>query len=234
MKRSTYGWFGIGVVGMGTVLLVTDIPGPTAQDTGNPTTTAVTVYGTSSLSMTPSRAVISLGVMNQAASAGAALTANNRVTTRIIHAIEHLGVTASAIATSGLNINPNYNQANPPDVTGYQVTDTLNITVPEHLAGTVIDTGVKSGANQVNGINVSVPQDTRYRRSYRLALHDAASQAAAIAASLHERVAGVKSVTVDTQNPGPIFALSTAAANTPVMPGQQQTALTLKVVYRLR
>jgi hypothetical protein len=220
-------------LGVAALLTVTASPGASASQV--PIKTVVTVYGTGSTAITPTRAQVMLGVFNQASSAQSALSENNRIMDTVIGAVETLGVPKTAIATNGLNINPVYNQSNPPEVTNYQVSDNLTINISVSLVGKVIDRAVAHGANQVNGINFTTAGNAQYRKTYRDALANARAQAQAVASGLGEHVLGATSITVQqNQSSGPLpLVFDAAAAHTPILPGQQQESVTVKVVFEL-
>lgn len=193
----------------------------------------VTVVGSGTVTMTPTTAEISVGVNNQAPEAQLALARNNSLMNQVLTSVQHLGIPASALATTGLNINPVYNQ-NSTQITAYQVSDSLTITTSVSKAGQAVDAAVAAGANQVNGINFTVPAAAEYHAAYRSAVKNAASQADAIATSLGEHVLRVKSVTTVNQaaSPQPFMKLTDAAsAPTPILPGQSTQSLSVKVVY---
>lgn len=236
MNKLIYGGIGVLAAGVGTLALLASAASPVASASQNPIKTSVTVFGTSTVTVTPTKAQVMLGVSNQDSSAQAALASNNQTMNQVIAAVEKLGIPKTAISTGGLGINPVYNQANPPAVTAYQVSDNLTINTTIALSGKVIDHAVAAGANQVNGINFTTPTNTAYEKSYHAALKNARTQALAVASGLDEHLLGTKTVTVETgatQVPQPYFALASAASNTPVLPGQQQESVTLKVVYQL-
>ena len=237
MKSSVYAGLGILVAGLGATALIIGAGSPSAATPTNiRSTTLVTVYGTSATLVTPTTVDVMLGVNTQASSAASALNSNNIAMTRIIDAIEKLGIHQTAIQTSGLNINPQYGQGNPPTVVGYQVSDNVTVDTSVALAGKVIDEGVAQGANQVNGINFTTPGMSAYNRAYLAALKNARSQAATMASAMGEKIRGIKSVTVQSNagsSPIPFAVAASAPARTTVFPGQQQESVTLKVVYRL-
>lgn len=234
MKKFLYGALGILVAGAGTALILKGHP---ANAASSPFKTSITVSGTAVSMVTPNKAQIMLGVTNQAATAAAALSANNTIMAQVTSAMRRLGIPLSDIATSGLSINPNYNQANPPAVTGYQVSDNLTVTTSVGLAGRAIDKAVAAGANQVNGVNFVTPPSSTYRQAYHAALRNARVQSEAVASGIGEHVLGVTSVVIQSQGAPPpqltMFNAAVSAPSTAVYPGQQQESVTLKVVYRL-
>ncbi len=208
--------------------------GGSAVQAAATTPSLVSVYGNGSVSVVPTTAQISVSVNNQGSTAQEALNGNNATANHVIQAEEHQGVAKSAIATAGLNISPVDNQ-NGTQITGYQVTDTLNITTTAAGAGKAVDAAVQAGANQVNGINFTVPNNIVYRTAYKAAMANAQNQASAIAGSMGEKVLGVKSVASVNQNTTPMpYAMSVtgaSAARTPMMPGQSTQSVSVKVVY---
>ena len=209
----------------------------TLAATATPATTTVTVYGTSVANLSPTQASVTIGVTDQQSTAKAALSVNNQKMTTVIKAVESLGIASKDIATSGLNIYPQYGNGNPGPLVGYQVQNQVTITVATSQVGTVLDQAVAAGANQVEGVNFTVaPLSNSYQATYQRALHNALSQAQTLAAALKQKVLGVVSISYGS-NSGSSGQFFNAGASTPsgmpIMPGQQQQTLTLKVVYRL-
>ena len=235
-KKIFYGGIALTVGGVTTALFLIASGSSAASLRGASPKTLVTVYGSATTWVTPTTAQIMLGVENQATLAQTALSQNNQTMNQIIGAIEKLGIPKTAISTNGININPQYNQANPPAVRAYQVSDNLTINASIALAGKVIDKAVAAGANQVNGINFVAPQVSSYQAIYKDALQNAHYQAASIAQGLKENIIGVQSVIAQTGGggaPEPSYLLAQSAPNTPVLGGQQQNTLTLEVIYQL-
>jgi uncharacterized protein YggE len=194
----------------------------------------ITVYGVSQENYVPKDAQVSLGVTTSASTAAQALQANNRIVDQVVAALKPLDIKAGDIATAGLNINPNYNQSNPPAITGYQASDNLTITTTMANLGRVIDTAVAHQANQVNGISFITPPLSAYRTAYDAALHNALVQAGVLKSRLGYRDLTVKSVVVEPQSsPSPMNFAAASAPATPIFPGQQQESLTLKIVFEL-
>ena len=234
MKKSVIGLSAAGAVAVafGIVAVLNSGGSPVEAAAAKPS--LVTVDGNASVSVTPTTAQVNVSINNQGGTAQQALNSNNTTANKVIQAVENLGIAKSAIATQGLNINPVYNQ-NGTAITGYQVSDALDITTKASQAGKAVDAAVQAGANQVDGINFTVPNNIGYQTAYKTAMKNAESQASAIAASMGERVLGVKSVVSVNQNtttPMPYaMAASATAVHTPIMPGQSTQSVSVKVVY---
>ena len=201
--------------------------------------TTTTVVGSSTTLVTPTGAQVSVGFQDNGATATQALARNNAVTARIISRLEALKVPAKDLQTNGFNINPNYGNGSSNVITGYQVSNGVNVTLSHlDMVAQVLDAAVAAGANQVNGVTFTGGAHTAYPTAYRNALRDARAQAQAIATSLNEKIAGVASVTVQNAGgvPPEIFGAmnaAVAAVRTPVLAGQQQVTVSLQVVYKL-
>src|SRR5258708_27756056 len=71
----------------------------------------ITVTGTGTVSGTPDQLVLSMGVQITASSVSTALRQANEAATRAIHSLKAGGVRASDIQTSGLSIQPRYDNS---------------------------------------------------------------------------------------------------------------------------
>jgi uncharacterized protein YggE len=198
--------------------------------------TTVTVQGLANVMATPNQATISLGSQITEKSASNAMKKSATVTQAIITALEKAGVAANDIQTSGLSLNPTYNEAGT-KVTGYQVEDTLTLTTAQVAAvGTLIDDASHAGANLIEGVTFGVSDpSTWYKKAYKLAMADALEQAKAVIAPEKEKVIGIESIT--TANSGSGTTVTSAAATatpTPVLPGETTFSVAVQVVYAVQ
>lgn len=160
-------------------------------DPGAPPRT-LTVTGTGIAKAAPDEADFSTGVVASAPTAGAALAANSRAMNAVISTLKRQGVPDKAIQTSNLSLNPQYqickpNAACPQKIAGYQVSNTVSVTVALDKAGAVLDALVASGANQINGISFSIHDPKPLLAEARAdAVKDAIEKA-----SLYAKAAGV-------------------------------------------
>jgi uncharacterized protein YggE len=204
-------------------------------NTGGPPT--VTLTGTGSAAVTPTGAVATLGIETSAPSAAQALAANNRAMADVVARLARLGLPARDLQTQGLAINPETGSGSPPPITGYQVIDTINVTMPQvDSAGRILDAAVAAGANEIDGISFTGGNvRAAYTVAYRAAVADARTQAQALAAAFHEHVAGVVAVRVPNDNPVTLTyaPMAQAAVGTPVFPGQTSETVSVQVTFRL-
>ena len=99
------------------------------------------------------------------------MRANAAQMDKVMAAIRAAGIAERDIQTSGINLNPQYKYAEnqPPTITGYQASNTVNLKVRDIAKlGKVLDALVASGANQVNGPSFEVDKpDAAYDEARR-------------------------------------------------------------------
>jgi len=214
-----------------------DRPGPVATDG-----TLLSVSAHAEASRVPDIASLSTGVVTQAADANAALKANSAQMSKVVAAIRAAGVAERDVQTSGISIQPQYRYAEnqPPVITGYQASNTVNIKVRDiGKLGEVLDALVASGANQVNGPNFEIDQpEAVYDEARQSALKLAQARAAMYAQSLGLRVRRIVSISEGGgfQPPMPMMkamAMDARMESAPVSPGETTLGASLDVVFEL-
>ena len=175
-------------------------------DQANPRT--LTVAGLGVAKAAPDEASFSTGVVSQASTAGAALAANSKAMAAVIATLKRQGVPDKAIQTSNLSLNPQYqtckpNVACPQKIVGYEVSNTVSVTVGLEKAGAVLDALVASGSNQIDGISFAIHDP---KPLLALARADAVKDAIDKAA-LYAKAAGV--------GLGPILAIQESGSQAP-------------------
>ncbi len=214
---------------------------------------SITVSATGQATYTPNEALVQVSVQAQNTTAEAATQANARTTTKVIDALEGMGISNSSIETQGYSLYANYANCYSsciPSITGYTVSNSLQVNITSSSAktlglkaGEVIDTAVKAGANQVNlyfGATRSL-LDQATTIALKNAIGSADSQAQTIANSLGVSITGVISA---SEGGGyypqsyypyavPYAAVNAAAITTPIIPGTQSFSMTVQVVYSI-
>jgi uncharacterized protein YggE len=144
----------------------------------------LSVIGEGIVRARPDMAVISLGVVSEAESAGAALSANSEQMRRTLAGLEEAGMQSRDIQTSGFNVSPVYSQPPPdydhsrpfrPEIVGYQVTNNVTLRVRDlDRLGTLLDQVVTLGANSISGPTFTVADPTPLEdQARRAAMRDA-------------------------------------------------------------
>ena len=191
----------------------------------------------------PDIAMLSAGVVTQATEADAAMRANAAQMEKVMAAIRAAGIAARDVQTAGVNVHPQYDyrEGSTPKITGYQATNTVNVTVRDiGELGDVLDALVASGANQVHGPSFDIDdKDAVYDEARRAALEKARARAEMYAQALGMRVRRIASISEGGGfgPPRPMMMAMDAAqesrASTPISPGESMLTVNLDIVFEL-
>ena len=212
-----------------------------AQEAPTPTLTA---NGDGTVMVTPNIAVVSLGVATRGETASAALAQNSADLAAAIGAVKAEGVADKDIGTANFSIDPVYEQlpertepdARPARIVGYQVTNTVRVTIRDiGKSGGILDKVVSAGANQVTGIGFDVADRTSSEdAALAAAIVDARRKAALMAEAAGVKLVRILSVSAsEAGGPAPMFARALAASPPPIMPGEQSVSVSATVTYEI-
>ena len=146
------------------------------------------VFGKGVINVKPDAAEVVIGIKTDNLQLEIAQEENAAITTQVISNINKFGVLPRYIQTQNYNIRTNYDYIEGKQVfRGYEVSNNLKVLIRNlELAGEIIDAAVKSGANNVEGINLIVSdQTTYYYEALRLAVTDAQNKARVISDKLN-------------------------------------------------
>jgi uncharacterized protein YggE len=199
----------------------------------------ITVTGTGTVNGTPSQLILSMGVQVNAASVGSALTQANQAVSRVTSVLKAHGVPQADIATSDLNISPNFRGSSQiPD--GYGVTESLNVTLNGlTAAGARISEAVRAGGNTatVDGISLNLTDTSSLlARARAAAVADAKAKATQYAQALGQTLGPIVSITDHTSSaafPLPEAAAGAERSAVPISPGTQQLSVSVTAVYSM-
>jgi uncharacterized protein YggE len=203
----------------------------------------ISVTGTGEVKSKPDMAVINSGVVSEAPTARDALAKNNTAMTAVIEALKKAGIAEQDIQTSNFSVSPQYppnrsNQA--PHITGYQVSNQVTVRV-KSLAklGTILDTLVQVGANQINGIGFDIDQPKPLQNEARkLAVADARAKADLYAVAAHVSLGRVMQISESGGFAGPrpvAYAMDRmAAGSVPIAAGQETLSENVSIVYEIQ
>lgn len=192
----------------------------------------------------PDVATISAGVVTQAADANAAMQANATQMAKVMAAVKAAGIAERDVQTAGISVSPTYRYAEnqPPSITGYQASNTVNAKVRDiGKLGKVLDALVANGANQVNGPNFEIDKpDEAYDEARIAALRKAEARAQTYAKAMGLRVRRVVSISEGGGFRPPVPMMRAMAADavmakaeTAVSPGESTLSASLDVVFEL-
>ncbi len=134
-------------------------PVPTAIVTEG---SGLTVHGHAERKVRPDIAYVEVGVVTQARDSSQAVTDNATHATALMDALKKAGVADKDIQTQSYGVQPQYDYNTSPAVlTGYQVTNTVQVTVRDLArVGKIIDAATQAGGNQVNGVTFDLADRT--------------------------------------------------------------------------
>ena len=249
-NRSTAGWMSIAAVA---ALAVGLLAGPalaaviaprsnlvTTSAADQPAEHTISVAGSGKVTVIPDMGTIRLGVVVERKTAKDAREAAAAAMTRVVDAVRKLGIADKDIATANVSLNPVYDYPNnaAPKIRGYQLNNTITITVRDLAKiSDVLDDGVAAGANSVDGISFDVADRAAAEAQAReAAVKDAKAKADTLANGLGVRITGVASVSESVSTPvwyGPYPSAMAGdkAAETPVLPGSTDVVISVQVSF---
>lgn len=193
----------------------------------------------------PDVATIRAGVVAQAPTAAAALADDAARMARVLAAIRRAGVAPRDVQTANVSLSPQYRYADgkPPEITGYQASNSVAIRFRDIArSGAILDALVGEGANQIDGPNLGIDQPEAALDEARA---DAVKRARA-RAELYARAAGLSVARIvsmseggqnDGGSPPAVYyarAMKADAAPTQIAAGETAVTATLSVRFLLK
>lgn len=210
----------------------------------------IVVTGNGESTAVPDLAIVRLGATVQAPEANVAQAKVNEIMQSALDAMEKLNIPKRFLKTSRLSLSPVYGNMRPdpadesrgPKITGYRANNTIEVTLEDiDRVGKVIDTGIKAGANELQGVSFSLKNDLAQRsEALTEAAKEAQTKAEVIAKALSLRLGSVSEVNesgvrVMPQNEyfgGARMAMA-GAVQTPVQPGEIKVQASVTVHYQI-
>ena len=195
--------------------------------------TVITVTGSGTVDATPDQASFDFGVTTNGATAAEALNRNSSQAQAIVDALEKSGVDASDIQTTQVSLWPQ-TSTDGREITGYQASNSVQVTAALGKSGALVDAAVAAGANNVDGPNLdTADKSSLYDQALKQALGDAKDKAQAIAAGAGLTLNSVVTVREggDVSQPLPMFDTATAAKAVPIEAGTQHVQASVTVTY---
>lgn len=192
----------------------------------------------------PDVAIITAGVVTQAADAAGAMKENAARADRVIAALKRAGVADRDIQTANISLQPQYRYADKeaPVITGYQASNNVTVRFRDiGKSGAILDALVKEGANQISGPNLTLDKPEAALDEARIA----AMKIARARAELYAKATGLRVKRIisisegggDFPAPPPIVMMErasfAAAPASKVVPGEQRVSITLSVRFEL-
>ncbi|MDU0201172.1 MULTISPECIES: SIMPL domain-containing protein [Paenibacillus] len=210
----------------------------TASPSYSKHSSTIEVLGEGTVTATPNRAVVDLGVVTDGPNLQAIQAENAKAISNIIQSVMSLNIPREKIQTQDYRIEIVYDYVDGKQIfRGYKITHLLRITT-DHVdqTGKLVDTAVANGANQVTSIQFTIAHPEFYEnQALSVAIQHARQKAYTIANTLGVTLGAIPSQVQESPRPaGPIPYMATAkfaasAVETPIEPGQ----LTIKAAVRV-
>lgn len=206
--------------------------------------TRLDISATGEVTRVPDLAIISAGVQTLQPTATAAIDENATRMERVRAALKRAGIADRDIQTSSINLNPEYRYAEnqPPVLTGYRASNTVNVKFRDlKRSGAILDALVREGANQLNGPSLTIDQpEAAYDEARVKAIAVGQRRAELYARALGKRVVRILSISESGASfPGPMpvaYARDSAmsVAKTEISPGTQELQVNVSMSFELQ
>ncbi len=212
----------------------------------SPAARNLTVSGSGTVYLTPDIAYINIGVNTENTDIAQAVSLNNTQAQALVDALKNMGIAAEDIQTSNFSVYSN-SKADP--MTGaassysYTVNNTVYVTIRDlSKLGSVLNTAVSSGANNINSISFDVADKTAAQAQARQkAMDNAASLAGELAQTAKLSLGEIQTISYSDVSPSPYYGYGMGGggayapnASVPIQPGQLQVSVSVSVSYALK
>ena len=205
------------------------------------------VSGNGTVYLTPDIAYITIGVHTEDPNLATGVSNNNTQAQGLVDALKNAGIAEKDIQTSNFSVYYNSSQSTDkttgqPIAGGYYAVDnTVNVTVRDlsHL-GSVLNTAVGAGANNINSITFDVADKTAAMEQARQkAMANANSLASELAKTAGVNLGEIQAISYSDNSPQPYYGMGGGGAaapnaSVPIQPGQTQISVTVSVTYALK
>ena len=203
----------------------------------------ISVTGEGVVTAVPDMAVVSTGVITEAATPEAALDANTAAMVRLMKVLDDLDIASKDRQTSNFNVSPQYrrerNESGSPRIDGYRVSNQLSIRVRDlgELGG-LLEVLVKAGSNQLGNIRFDLSERSELMDKARLlAVADARKRAELYVNAAGVALGDVLSISesgVSMPRPPMMHSeMMAKAADVPIAVGESEIRATVHMVFGL-
>lgn len=221
----------------GALLVAAAIAGVAQPHLGRSATSSsdstITVTGDGTVDATPDRASFDFGVTTNGATAAEALSRNSTEARAIIGALKKSGIDAADIQTTQVSLWPQTSNDGT-RITGYQASNSVQVTAALGRSGELVDAAVRAGANNVDGPSLdTADKASLYNAALKKALAAAKVKAQAIAEATGLTLGTVLKVN-EGGSPAPIVygaALAARGAAPPIEAGTQKIDASVTVTF---
>ena len=203
----------------------------------------ISVTGSGIITTTPDMASMTLGVMQEAQTAAAALDAMSAAMDGVLAQLRGADIEAADIQTGALRLDPRYSdyvEGQARRVTGYAASTDVNVRVYElENLGRVLDMVVRDGANQMNGLRFDVADPAPFLKAVRqAAIADAQDKAQVYSQAAGVTLGPVMLISEDGNPGGPVpimaeMAFDSASRSVPISAGEMSISANITMVWAL-
>jgi uncharacterized protein YggE len=218
-------------------------------DSGQIQMNTITVTGTGTVTMAPDEVIVYLAVQTTSDDAETAQQINAEKMEKVIMALQDAGIAKDDMETAGYSIYPvrDYYGVYPvsepedPGITSYVVSNQLKVSMKDiYNVGSIIDTAVAAGANEVNSISFTLSDETRQKareQALKNAVKSAELDADALAVALGVRITeAVQASTSGGSFASPVpaveYAVADSRSSTPIQPGDVSVSAYVTMMYQ--
>ena len=205
----------------------------------------MTVTGNGRVYLTPDVAYINIGVHTEASDVTEALNSNTAQAQAVAAVLVERGVDPKDIQTTAFNVYPSqqYSPEGKPLEMKYIVDNTVYVTVRDLTRlGEMLDAVVKSGANNITGIQFDISnKDQAMVEARQKAVEDARKQAEELTAAAGVKLGKLLSINIySSGGPVPVYDAKGGAARAegtsqvPVSAGQMIISVDVGLTYAIR
>jgi uncharacterized protein YggE len=208
-----------------------------------PRTRLISVSGISEVSSPPDEAILRLAVETRDKDLRIAKSQNDKNARKVIALAQKMGVDQKDIQTSELSMGAQYSEEKVPRMLGYEVSQTIAITLKDISKYDKLMTGLlEAGITRVHGVDFNVAEPRKFRDEARSkAIRAAKEKAAAMASELGQTIG--KPWEISEQNEvGTLFTRANSygmvagvpeSESSTVAPGQVTFKVSVRVSFQL-
>ena len=204
--------------------------------------TTLSISAAGEVKIPPDQAIITLGVQTTQRTAAQAMADNAQRMNGVIAALRRQGLAGKDIQTSGINLSAQYDyQPNtPPQLTGYQASNQVTVTVGDLARlGATLDAVTAAGANEIQGVGFGlkepqVAEDAARLKAVKALQAKAELYAGAAGYHIGRMVSLSEGGGVQAMPLAKVMSFARAAqATTPVEPGELTVRIDVSGLYEL-
>lgn len=209
----------------------------------NDSVSTIRTLGSAHITAIPDRAVVMIGVVNTGQHAEDVQEDNAKLTNSVIENIVSLGISKDKMRTSQFGIYPIYNEqdkSHKNEITSYRANNIITIVLDDTTTvGSVIDTALKSGANEINGIYYQKRDEQEFKqKALQAAVKDASAKAETIAQALGKRLGRVVSaedngVSIQALETQRYYTKALTTSDNSFLPGSTDVTASVTVIFEI-